>query len=269
MQAEQFATRSSPILLASALTKIYRPEKLFSQQKQTPVVAMQDVSLALERGQTLGLIGASRSGKSTLARCLSCLERPDAGKLSIDGQDVLGLTPKNLRHFCRGVQLVMQGSAASLNPRFSAIDAVAEPLEIAGYSRRERREQALPAMERVGLPRRLATRSCEEYSGGERQRLALARALILEPKILILDETLSGLDAGVQAQIANLLMDLQDALSLTYLFISHDLHIAAHIANHIAVMAGGRIVEQGAKDELMQNPRHATTRLLIAAAGEA
>jgi ABC-type glutathione transport system ATPase component len=162
----------------------------------------------------------------------------------------------------------MQGSAASLNPRFSATDAVAEPLEIAGSGRQERGEQALAAMERVGLPLRLATRSCEEYSGGERQRLALARALIVKPKILILDETLEGLDAGVQAQIANLLMDLQDSLSLTYLFISHDLHIAAHIANHIAVMAAGRIVEQGAKDELFENPQHATTKLLIAAACE-
>src|SRR5687767_14262194 len=134
MQAEQFAARLSPILLASGLTKIYRPNKLFAQPKNAAVIAMQDVCLALERGQTLGLIGASGSGKSTLARCLSCLERPDGGKLSIDGQDVLGLNSKGLRNFRRRVQLVMQGSAASLNPRFSAIDAVAEPFEIAGYS---------------------------------------------------------------------------------------------------------------------------------------
>jgi len=264
MAAEQLDLRVSALLVATGLTKVYRQDRFFFREK--PIIAVQDASLSLERGGTTVLVGASGSGKSTLARCLACLERPDRGSLSIDGQDVLCLASTSLRNVRRGVQLVLQGSAASLNPRFSAIDVVAEPLEIAGLSRNERREQALTAMERVGLPLQFATRSCEQYSGGERQRLALARALTLNPKILILDESLSGLDAAVQAQIVNLLFDLQESLSIAYLFISHDFHMAAYVADDLVVMEAGRIVEQGTKDEVMRNPQHATTKLLIAAA---
>jgi ABC-type glutathione transport system ATPase component len=210
-------------------------------------------------------VGASGAGKSTLARCLACLETPDAGQIRMLGQDLLLLRPPELRRARQRIQLIFQGSAATLNPRFSAIDVVAEPLAIAGVSKGERQERALAMMESAGLSREAACRNCMEFSGGERQRLAIARALSASPKVLILDEALSGLDLPVQSQIVNLLDDLRDRLAVSYIVISHDLRLAAHMSDHLAVMQSGSVVEHGPAAQVSRHPRHPHTRALLSA----
>lgn len=230
------------------------------------MTALADVSLALGTRQTLGIVGASGAGKSTLARCLACLEAPDAGEILLHGKNLLELRGQRLREARRQVQLILQGAASALNPRFSAIEAVTEPLLIAGgASQRERRERGLLLMESVGLPGDAADRGCREFSGGQRQRLAIARALSLQPKVLILDESLSGLDLSVQAQIVNLLFDLRERHSMSYVVISHDLRLTAHVADSLAVMCEGRIVEQGPPERIYGDAQHPHTRELLSA----
>jgi ABC-type glutathione transport system ATPase component len=226
---------------------------------------LRDVSLSLAPRQTLGIVGASGAGKSTLAKCLACLETPDNGQVLMLGQDLLKLTPRELRRARTQIQLIFQGAAATLNPRFSAIEIVTEPLVIAGAGRHERRERGLAAMASVGLPPESARRNCMEFSGGERQRLAIARALSLGPKVLILDESLSGLDLPVQAQILELLAGLQTRLPVSYILISHDLRLAAHVSSHLAVMQCGTIVEYGPVEQVARNPQHPYTRALLSA----
>jgi ABC-type dipeptide/oligopeptide/nickel transport system ATPase subunit len=192
---------------------------------------------------------------------------PDSGEIWLERQKLLELKSSDLRRARRQVQLIFQESAASLNPRFSAIEVITEPARIAGIgSKRQRREFGLEMMQTVGLPRRAADRRCSEFSGGERQRLAIARALSLSPKLLVLDEALSGLDLLIQAQLVNLLADLQASRSVTYIFISHDLRLAAHFSDDLAVMHGGRIVEHGPAEQISQEPRHPQTRALLSAA---
>jgi ABC-type glutathione transport system ATPase component len=228
------------------------------------VTALADVSLALRRRQTLGVVGESGSGKSTLARCLACLERPDSGEIRFDGQSLTALRGALLRAVRRRIQLIFQASGAALNPRFSAIEIVTEPLLIAGApGKRERRERGLALMEKVGLERSCAGRNCMQLSGGQRQRLAIARSLSLDPEVLILDESLSGLDLPVQAQIINLLVDLQERQSISYIHITHDLRLAAYVADHLAVMQHGRIVEQGPTEQVCGDPRHPHSRELL------
>jgi peptide/nickel transport system ATP-binding protein len=230
------------------------------------IPGLQDVSLALRPGQTLGLVGESGAGISTLARCIACLELADAGLVWLDGQNLLDLWPSDLRRARRLIQLVFLGSAASLNPRFSALEIVTEPAAIAGFSSKARRELGLATMESVGLQRNDASRGCSEFSGGQRQRLASARALSLAPKVLILDESLTGLDLPIQAQLVNLLSHLQVTFSISYIFISHDFRLAAHVSDDLAVMQAGRIVEHGSADRVSKNPQHPHTRELVAAA---
>lgn len=197
------------------------------------VDALVGVDLDIAAGTTLALAGDSGCGKSTLARCLARLEEADAGEIRYDGADA--------RPFCEQVQLVFQDAAGSLNPAMRAAEIVAEPLAV--RRRRDARARAVELMEQVGLPSCRARALPREFSGGQRQRLALARALALEPRFLILDEALSGLDLSVQGQIANLLLDLQRARGLTYLFITHDAALASCLADQIAVMRRGRIEE--------------------------
>ena len=199
------------------------------------VRALDGVDLSIAPGSTTALVGQSGSGKSTLARCLARLEQPDAGEI---------ISPAG------GVQLVFQDAAGSLNPRMRAAEIVAEPLAIRGCPRAERRRRALELMAQCGLPPDSAERLPLEFSGGQRQRLAIARALTLEPALLILDEALTGLDLSIQAQILNLLADLQDARGLTYLHITHDLSLALRMAGQIAVMHRGRIVESAPASDL-------------------
>jgi len=222
--------------------------------------AVRDVSFELARGRTLGLVGSSGSGKSTLARCLAMVEPPTCGDIYLEGRRLGGGG--------RGaVQLIFQQPAATLSPRFTAGEIVSEPLLIQRRgTRAQRRRLAFELMELVGLPRGAYDRKALEFSGGERQRLAIARGLALSPSLLILDESLSGLDLSIQAQILNLLVDLQERRSLTCILISHDLGAVAQIADEIAVMDSGAMVEHGASAELLARPRHARTKELLNAA---
>ncbi len=219
--------------------------------------ALRNVSLTLDRGAALGIVGGSGSGKSTLARCIARFERPDRGTIRIDGQTDYG---------AGDVQLIFQEAAASLNPRFTAGQILEEPLLIQKRgSSRDRRRKASEWLETVGLSKTAASKPAMAFSGGERQRLAVARALILEPRLLILDESLSGLDLLLQAQIRGLLLDLRRRLGLTCILISHDLALAASIADEIAVMHAGEIVERAPADELMARPQTPRAAALVGA----
>ncbi len=228
------------------------------------VVALRNASLKLAPHSIAALVGASGAGKSTFGRCLALLETPDSGEISWNGEDLRSLHGIELKEMRRQIQFVFQQSTTALNPRFSAREIVAEPLLIqkAG-SAAERRRRALEAITQVGLPADSATRLPMQFSGGQRQRLAIARALVLRPKLLILDEPFSGLDAITQLNLANLLRRLQSSLRLTYLFILHDLTMAAHLASAVSVIHNGSIVESGATEQLFSDPQHAQTRELI------
>ncbi|MGC2246321.1 MAG: dipeptide/oligopeptide/nickel ABC transporter ATP-binding protein, partial [Terriglobales bacterium] len=243
-----------------------------------PVMAVEGVDLEIPAGRTLALVGESGSGKSTVARCVARLEKPDAGQIWIAGESISGRdfgNPDSSRPAAKRspranlllrnqVQMVFQDAITSMNPRFSARRVIEEPLLIMGVGAQLRSDAARTAMNEVGLSADWLDRSVMEFSGGQRQRLAIARALVARPKLLVLDEALTGLDLSTQAQIANLLLDLQAAHSLTYLLISHDLALVARVADTIAVMARGRIVEKGPTFEIMTAPKHEDTIRLLA-----
>jgi len=235
---------------------------------RTPIAALSDVALEIGAGKTLALVGASGSGKSTVARCVVRLETPDAGQIWFDGTDIARLNSRELLPLRRSIQMIFQDATTAMNPRFTAAEVIQEPLRIQGHSRSEQIDMAEALMKEVALSPDWLHRPVMWFSGGQRQRLAIARALTLRPKLLVLDEALSGLDLSVQAQVANLLVDLQQSHSLTYLLISHDLAIVSRMAEHVGVLAGGRIVEQGPVQEIFQNPKHDDTKLLLAAARE-
>lgn len=214
--------------------------------RHSHVNALRGVDLEIRAGSTVAVIGASGSGKSTLARCLACLEEPDSGEIWFAGKNLARLGQWELVPFRRQIQLIFQEPDASLNPRFTAVEIASEPLLIVGLgTKRERRDRALALMDLVGLPAHLGSRLPFELSGGQRRRLAIARALALEPKLLILDEALTGLDLSTRAQVSNLLLKLQELYSLTYLCISHDLGLVTQLADEVVVLDEGRIVEGG------------------------
>jgi peptide/nickel transport system ATP-binding protein len=255
------------LLIADRLSKTYKQPSWGFHRNRAAVAGLKDVSLRLQRAQTLAIIGESGAGKSTLGRCIACLDLPDEGQLWLDGLDLLKLGSRALRTARRHIQMIFQGAAASLNPKFSALEAVREPVMIAGLAdKADSKQVALAMMERVGLPRSAASRRCSEFSGGERQRLAIARAISIAPKVLILDESLTGLDLLVQAQLLDLLFDLQASLSVSYIFITHDVRLAANIADYLAVMQHGRIVEHGPSHHVSKSPEHPHTHELLAAA---
>ena len=252
------------LLIVEKLEKRYECTHLLGTKKE--VTALHDVSFSIGRGSTLALVGESGSGKSTLALCIACLEPPTSGRMVFNGSEISAPDEKQLREVRPQIQLVFQDPARSLNPRLSAIEIVSEPLLVQRrLDKREREARARALFAQVGIPQEKALHRAEEFSGGQRQRLAIARALSLEPKLLILDEALSALDCSVQAQIANLLLELQSSLGLTYLFITHDFAMAGHLADEIAVMEQGRVVELGVADELLRTPSQEATRRLIAA----
>src|SRR6266849_4961750 len=255
---------AEPLLIVDNLGKVYARRGVRGTRRE--VMALQGVSFSIRPESTLALVGESGSGKSTLAFCLACLERPTSGKIIFQGNEITALDEEQQRALRPQIQLVFQDPARSLNPRFSALELVTEPLLVQGrVNKREREDRARTLLAQVGLPQEKALQRAEEFSGGQRQRLAIARALALEPKLLILDEALSALDCSVQAQIANLLLELQSSLGLTYLFITHDFAMAGHLADEIAVMERGRIVEQGEAEKVLSTPEHEITRRLIAA----
>jgi ABC-type glutathione transport system ATPase component len=265
MGTEETTSAGQPTsaLIARHLIKQYERGLWFSRNR-CPVMALDDVSLALERGATLAVVGESGSGKSTLARCLARLEKLDSGEVLLNGENLWTLPKHQLFRARRQIQLILQDSSAAMNPRFRAVELVGEPLRIQKFKKKQRRELALAMLERVGIPRHWAYRLPAEFSGGQRQRLLIARALVLNPSVLILDEALSGLDLSIQAQIANLLIELQECFRLTYLYITHDLRLAGHLAHRMAVMHRGRIVELATPLKLFSHPQHAHTRVLLA-----
>jgi ABC-type oligopeptide transport system ATPase subunit len=235
-------------------------------QPKTVVRAVDDVSFSIEEGETYGLVGESGSGKSTTGRCMLRLIEPTSGEMRFRGEDVLAFDRARLRAVRRDMQMVFQDPYSSLNPRMRAHDIVEESLIIHRIgSRAERREKVAELFRLVGLDPAHLERYPHEFSGGQRQRIGLARALALNPSFVIADEPVSALDVSIQAQVINLLLDLQDRLKLTYLFIAHDLRLVRHICARIAVMYLGKIVESGLTASIFANPRHPYTRALLSA----
>lgn len=258
-------TAAKPALVkARGLNKRYIQRAPFSHKKFV-IDALVDVDFEVPRAGFTALIGGSGCGKSTLASCLAMLEMPDRGEIWFEGNEISGHASRELESFRSRVQMLFQDSAGALNPRLSAGQIIAEPLEIQRKQSGERlRRRVCELMEEVGLSPDWAHQRPLEFSGGQRQRVAIARALAVQPTFLILDESLSGLDLSTQAQILNLLMDLQSTHSLTCLLISHDLSLVGQIADSVAVMHGGRIVEQGTRQQVLGNPLHDHTRELLA-----
>ncbi|WP_259779979.1 peptide ABC transporter ATP-binding protein [Aestuariispira ectoiniformans] len=254
------------VLQASDLRRYYEVKGgLFS--KGGTVKALDGASFNLEAGKTLAVVGESGCGKSTLARLVTLIEEPTEGELTLGGMDVLKAhSAEDRRKLRQMVQIVFQDPYGSLNPRQKISTILEEPLKInTNMSSSERREAVLSMMSRVGLRPEQADRYPHMFSGGQRQRVAIARALMLKPKIIILDEPVSALDVSIQAQVLNLLADLQEEMNLAFLFISHDLSVVRHIADDILVMYLGRPVERGTRDEIFANPQHPYTRALLSA----
>ncbi|MEP6593148.1 MAG: ATP-binding cassette domain-containing protein, partial [Acidobacteriota bacterium] len=225
-----------------------------------------DVSFTIDEGETFGLVGESGSGKTTTGRCILRLIEPDSGEVRFKGDDVLAFSKTRLREARRDMQIVFQDPYSSLNPRMRVGAIVEEPLVIHGIGNRaERRARVAELFELVGLDASLLARYPHQFSGGQRQRIGLARALALNPSLIVADEPVSALDVSVQAQVVNLLMDLQARLKLTYLFIAHDLRLVRHICSRVAVMYLGRIVELGPTEALFAAPAHPYTQALLSA----
>ncbi|HYL57332.1 MAG TPA: oligopeptide/dipeptide ABC transporter ATP-binding protein [Candidatus Acidoferrales bacterium] len=234
--------------------------------KALSVKAVERVNLAISSGETLGLVGESGSGKSTLGRLILKLLEPSAGKVFFDGRDLATLSRSEMRTLRRQMQLVFQDPYASLNPRMRVGAIVGEGIDIHKLARgRERAARIVELLGMVGMGAEAIDRLPHEFSGGQRQRIGIARALAVNPRFLVLDEPVSALDVSIQAQIINLLQDLQEKLKLTYLFIAHDLRVVEHISNRVAIMYLGEIVEIATRDEIYLNPRHPYTRALLSA----
>lgn len=257
-----------PLLEVRKLSKSYRTKaKGLRLQRSPDLKALHEVSFSVMRGETLGLVGESGSGKSTAAACVLRLIEADSGSVQFDGIDVRSLSKADLRRLRSRMQIVFQDPYGSLDPRFSVRELVEEPLLVHGVlDGRVRRERALQMLERVGLSASQAERNAHAFSGGQRQRIAIARALVLNPELVVLDEPVTALDVSVQAQILNLLTELQQELNLTYLFIVHDLAVAQYLCHRIAVMYLGEIIEIATSQELFDNPLHPYTVTLLMAA---
>ncbi len=252
------------ILEAKSLKKSFPIKKGFLMREVGQVKAVEDVNLTIKRGETLGLVGESGCGKSTLGRTLIRLYEPSAGEISFDGENFLKLSGENLRKKRRDIQMIFQDPYASLDTRMTVGQIIEQPFKIHGLLEKKEREiRVKQLLELVGLKASHVNRYPHEFSGGQRQRISIARAIALEPKLIICDEPVSALDVSIQAQILNLLKDLQERLNLTYLFISHDLSVIEHVCNRIAVMYLGRIVELADRDELFNNPQHPYTQALL------
>jgi oligopeptide transport system ATP-binding protein len=257
------ANRIAPLLRVTDLSKQYIQRRTFSGTEFT-IGAFQDVDLTLFRGKTLALVGESGAGKSSLARCIALLERPSSGEIELEGEDLLTIDRKALFSLRRRMQMIFQDPASALNPGMTAGEIIAEPLAIQREGTKlQQQERALQLMEQVGLDPRWQRKLPFEFSGGQRQRLVIARALALEPDVLVLDEALSNLDASNQSLILELLAELQVSHSLAYLYISHDLSLVSQFADEVAVMYQGRIVEQKKTRELFAAPEHSYTKELL------
>ncbi len=243
-----------------------KPVGLFTG-KPEPVKAVTDVSFSIERGTTVGLVGESGSGKTTVGKALLKLEKATAGEVLFEGKNILALTEPEFRPFRRQMQMIFQDPYGSLNPRLTIEKIIGEPLEIhfPEMNRSQRRDRVAELLNLVELNPDFSSRYPHEFSGGQRQRIGIARALAVKPDFIVCDEAVSALDVSVQAQVVNLLQDLQEQLGLTYLFIAHDLAVVEHISDNVLVMYRGEIVEAAPASEIYQNPKHDYTRRLLEA----
>jgi len=258
---------AAPLLRVEGLTRDYRlPREAWFAAR--PVLrALADVSLTVTAGRSLGIVGESGCGKSTLARLILALERPTAGTVQLNGEDLFTADRQALRALRRHVQIVFQDPYGSLDPRHKVARIIAEPLRalVPGMDAVRRRLRVAEALHAVGLPASAAGRYPHEFSGGQRQRIAIARALVVRPSLIVADEPVSALDVSVQAQVLNLMNELQAELGLSYVFISHDLNVVRCVTDDVAVMYLGRIVEEGPTATVFAAPRHPYTRMLMAA----
>jgi ABC-type oligopeptide transport system ATPase subunit len=268
--SEQQALLERPLLEVVDLKMHFPVRRGLLQRRVGTVKAVDGVSFHLRKGETLGLVGESGCGKTTVGRAILRLLEPTAGGVLFDGRDVLAMPSAELRQARRRMQIIFQDPGGSLNPRMRVGSLVGEPLEVHGMAKGdELREQVGALLERCGLWRGAADRYPHEFSGGQRQRIGIARALALRPDFIVCDEPTSALDVSVQSQILNLLGDLQKEFGLSYLFISHDMAVIHHICDRIAVMWNGRIVEEGDRDRIINRPEHSYTRALLSAVPEA
>ncbi len=261
MQESAVKTQKKEIVQVRNLVKHFPVEN-----SDDVVQAIDGVSFDIFAGETLGLVGESGCGKSTVGRCILRLYEPTSGEVFFEGQNIIGMPNSEMQKLRREMQIIFQDPYASLNPRLNILSIVSEPLKIHGIGNKtERRERVADLMQKVGLDPNYMTRYPHEFSGGQRQRIGIARALALNPKLIIADEPVSALDVSVQAQVVNLLQDLQAEFGLTYLFISHGLAVVEHISQRVAVMYLGKIVEIAEARELYENPLHPYTKALLSA----
>ncbi len=238
--------------------------KYFSTKKG-PLHAVDHVNISIQKGQTLGVVGESGCGKSTLGRTILRLLEPTGGDILYNGESILGYNKKQMKEMRKNMQIIFQDPFTSLNPRMTVSEIIAEPMKACNTitDKNERQERVYQLMETVGLADRFVNTYPHELDGGRRQRIGIARALAVDPKFIVCDEPVSALDVSIQAQILNLMMDLQDNIGLTYMFVTHNLSVIKHISNHIAVMYLGQCVETAPTDELFANPTHPYTQALL------
>ncbi|HKO37871.1 MAG TPA: ATP-binding cassette domain-containing protein [Solirubrobacterales bacterium] len=260
-------TTGAPLLEVTDLVKHFPIKRgVLIDREVDQVRAVDGIGFKIERGETMGLVGESGSGKSTACRAVLQLIKPTSGSVKFEGREVAGLGRRQMRPLRREMQMIFQDPQASLNPRKRVGQIVGDPLKRQGLaSGSDLRRQVQELLERVGLSSEHYNRFPHEFSGGQRQRIGIARALALKPKLVICDEPVSALDVSIQAQIVNLLDDLQDEFGLAYLFVAHDIGVVRHVSDRIAVMSEGRIVEQGGADQVCENPRDEYTKKLLAA----
>ena len=254
-----------PLLEVQGLRKVFKRSGPWFQSDD--FVAVENVSFQLMRGQTVGLVGESGSGKTTVGLCLLRLHEATAGKVFFDGKNLFDMSNSEFAAYKRRLQIVFQNPYASLNPRFTVGEILSEPMQLHGIGANsaEWEKQSLSLLDKVGMPASALKRYPFEFSGGQRQRIAIARSLSLSPEVVVLDEAVSALDVSVQAQVLNLLKDLQKELGLSYLFISHDLEVVRYMSDSLLVMNQGHVVEQGDAAQIYLAPQHAYTQTLLAA----
>ncbi len=260
------ALAAAPVVEVAALRKLFPLRKGLLRRSAGHVHAVEDVSFSIAQGETLGLVGESGCGKSTVARTVMRLIEPTSGTIKLNGDDITRLGKRAMRPHRRQMQIIFQDPFSSLNPRMSAGDIVGEPLKIHGIAKGRERETSVAALfEQVGLRPQQMRSFPHQFSGGQRQRICIARALALRPQLIVADEPVSALDVSIQAQVINLMMDLQREKNLSYLFIAHDLAVVEHISHRIAVMYLGRMVEYAAKETVFRTPLHPYSEALLAA----